>query len=72
MLNKLLHEPLIHFCFIGVVLFALFGMVCEPERDKGNRLVVTQAHMDRLSGGQLIKVAVHQPYYRPNSSVGRW
>jgi parvulin-like peptidyl-prolyl isomerase len=48
MLKKLLHEPLIHFCFIGIVLFALFGMVGESESDRDNRLVVTQAHVDRL------------------------
>jgi len=48
MLRKLLHEPLIHFLFIGIVLFALFGMVGEPESDRDNRLVVTQAHVDRL------------------------
>lgn len=48
MLKKLLHEPLIHFLFIGIVLFALFGMVGEPESGKGNRLVVTQAYVDRL------------------------
>ena len=39
---------LIHFLFIGVVLFVLFGMLNEPERDKDNRLVITQAHVDRL------------------------
>ena len=49
MLKKLLHEPLIHFLFIGIVLFALFGMVSEPESDRDNRLVVTQAHADRLT-----------------------
>jgi peptidyl-prolyl cis-trans isomerase C len=49
MLQKLRHEPLIHFLFIGVALFALFGMVSEPESEKDNRLVVTQAHVDRLT-----------------------
>ena len=48
MLKKLLHEPLIHFVFLGIILFVLFDMVGEPESDKDNRLVVTQAHMERL------------------------
>jgi hypothetical protein len=48
MLKKLLHEPLIHFMLIGIVLFGLFSMVGEPESDKSNRLVVTQVHVDRL------------------------
>jgi imidazoleglycerol phosphate dehydratase HisB len=48
MLKKLLHEPLIHFMLIGIILFALFSMVGEPESDKGNRLVVTQVHVERL------------------------
>jgi len=48
MFRKLLHEPLIHFVFIGIILFLLFSMVGEPESDKGYRLVVTQAHMERL------------------------
>jgi hypothetical protein len=48
MLRKLLHEPLIHFVFIGIILFVLFSMVGEPESDNDNRLVVTQAHVERL------------------------
>jgi hypothetical protein len=48
MFNKLLHEPLIHFLFIGTVLFVLFGMLNDPESDQDNRLVVTQAHVDHL------------------------
>jgi len=48
MLKKLIKEPLIHFLFIGVVLFALFGIVGEPETGLSNRIEVMQADVDRL------------------------
>jgi len=48
MLKQLLYEPLIHFLFIGVVLFIIFGITSEPKSDRDNRLVVTQGHVDYL------------------------
>ena len=48
MLKKLLHEPLVHFVLIGLILFVLFYRVGKPESDKDNRLVVNQAYVDRL------------------------
>lgn len=48
MLKQLIKEPLIHFLFIGAVLFVLFGIVGESDTAPDNRIEVTQADVDRL------------------------
>ena len=48
MLKQVLKEPLIHFLFIGAVLFVLFGIVGESDTVPNNRIEVTQADIDRL------------------------
>lgn len=48
MINQLIKEPLLHFLLIGVALFALFGIVGESENKQENRIVVSQADVDRL------------------------
>ncbi len=48
MLKQLIKEPLIHFLFIGAVLFVLFGIVGESDTGPNNRIQVTQADVDRL------------------------
>ena len=48
MFKQLIKEPLIHFLFIGAVLFVLFGLVGEDDTGPSNRIEVTQADVDRL------------------------
>ncbi len=48
-IDKLLREPLLHFLVIGAGLFFLFNQVDNPEIGTDNRIVVTQANLDRLA-----------------------
>lgn len=48
MIKKLLREPLLHFLVLGAVLFALFYQVAGPDSDQPDRVVVSQADVDRL------------------------
>jgi hypothetical protein len=45
----LLREPLLHFLMIGAGLFFLFNQVGEPDIVTDNRIVITQADLDRLA-----------------------
>ena len=46
---KLLREPLLHFLVIGAGLFFLFNQVGDPEIGTDDRIVITQANLDRLA-----------------------
>jgi hypothetical protein len=48
-IHKLLREPLLHFLVIGAVLFFLFSQVGDPKVGTDNRIVITQADLDRLA-----------------------
>jgi len=48
-IDKVLREPLLHFLVIGAGLFFLFNQVDNPEVGTDNRIVVTQANLDRLA-----------------------
>ncbi len=43
-----LQEPLLHFLLIGAVLFALFYQVADPEEETGNRIVISEADIERM------------------------
>ena len=40
---KFLHEPLVHFLVIGAVLFALYGLVGQPDANGQERSIVITA-----------------------------
>ena len=48
MFKRLMREPLLHFLLLGVVLFFLFYQVADPNLDSPERIVVTQADVERL------------------------
>lgn len=48
MINKLLREPLLHFLLLGAGLFILFYQVADPNLDQPDRVMVSQADVDRL------------------------
>ena len=47
-MRRWLQEPLLHFLLIGAVLFALFYQVADPEAVSDNRIVVSEADIDRM------------------------
>jgi hypothetical protein len=47
-LKRWLQEPLLHFLLIGAALFALFYQVADPESVADNRIVISEADIDRL------------------------
>ena len=53
---KLLHEPLLHFLAIGAGLFFLFNQVTDTDIGAGNRIVITQASLDRLAAVWLRRI----------------
>ena len=48
-IHKLLREPLLHFLVIGAGLFFVFNQVGDPKVGTDNRIVITQADLDRLA-----------------------
>ena len=62
---KLIREPLLHFLVIGAALFFLFSQVGGPEIETDNRIVITQADLDRLADVWLRRTG------RPPSSQDR-
>ncbi len=48
MLNKWLREPLVHFLLIGGALFLLYGLQNEGFVEQSNRIVISEAELDRL------------------------
>lgn len=47
-MKRWLGEPLLHFLVIGAALFALFYQVADPEDLADNRIVISQADIDRM------------------------
>jgi len=47
-LRRWLQEPLLHFLLIGAALFALFYLVADPETISDNRIVISEADIDRM------------------------
>ena len=47
-MKRWLQEPLLHFLAIGAVLFALFYQVADPETVSDNRIVISEANIDRM------------------------
>ena len=50
MFKRLIKEPLLHFLLLGLALFFLFYQVADPNLDSPERIVVTQADVERLKG----------------------
>ncbi|UCH46613.1 MAG: peptidyl-prolyl cis-trans isomerase [Betaproteobacteria bacterium] len=46
--NRLLREPLVHFLAIGLLLFLLFALVSDDQRDSGDRIEITDADVEQL------------------------
>ena len=47
-LKHWLKDPLLHFLLIGAALFALFYQVADPAEVADNRIVITEADIDRM------------------------
>lgn len=47
-MRRWLQEPLLHFLLIGAALFALFYLVADPETVSDNRIVISEADVDRM------------------------
>jgi len=48
LLKKWLREPLLHFLLIGAALFILYGLQNDKPAEDGNRIVISEADIDRL------------------------
>ena len=48
MFKRLIKEPLLHFLVLGVMLFFLFFQVADPNLDSPEKIIVTQADLERL------------------------
>ncbi len=48
MLKKWLREPLLHFLLIGAALFILYGLQNDQPVNNENRIVISEANIDRL------------------------
>ena len=46
--NRVLREPLVHFLAIGLLLFLLFALVNDDQRNDGNRIDITDADVEQL------------------------
>lgn len=40
---KLLHEPLVHFMFIGALIYASYGLLATPENNENENIIVVSA-----------------------------
>ena len=47
-MKQWLKDPLLHFLLIGAALFALFYQVADPAEISDNRIVITEADIDRM------------------------
>ena len=48
----ILNEPLLHFLFLGAILFVVYSMMQTPGRnDEPGEIVVTQGQIDHLAAG---------------------
>ena len=50
---KLLREPLVHFMFIGAVIYALYGAFAEPVVEETDKTIVVTAGEIRVDANQL-------------------
>lgn len=50
MLRTLLKEPLVHFLALGLVIFAVYHVLDRSDQPKPDKIVVTQARIEQLSG----------------------
>jgi peptidyl-prolyl cis-trans isomerase C len=48
LINKWLRDPLLHFLLIGAALFILYGLQNDEAVDVGNRIIISEADIDRL------------------------
>jgi len=49
MLNKLLHQPLVHFLVLGALMFLVYGLITDnPTAHRGNRIEVDAGKIQRL------------------------
>ena len=48
-LYTLLREPLLHFLVIGAGLFFLFAQINDSDVEINNRIIITQADLNRLA-----------------------
>jgi len=46
--SRILREPLVHFLAIGLLLFALFGLVNDDQPAGGNRIEITDGDVEQL------------------------
>ena len=49
MLGKILREPLVHFLFLGLLLFVLFGVLSGRQGGSEERIVISQAMVDEIA-----------------------
>ena len=47
-MKRWIQEPLVHFLLIGAALFALFYQVADPEQPADNRIVISEADIERM------------------------
>ncbi len=47
-IRRILGEPMLHFLFIGIALFAVYSRMSPGSRSSGNHIVITQAVVDDL------------------------
>jgi hypothetical protein len=50
-MKKILHEPLVHFLLLGVLVFAGFKLSAKTESDQPGKIVVTQGQIQSLIAG---------------------
>jgi hypothetical protein len=47
--SRLVREPLVHFLVLGAALFLLYGYVGDDSAERGDRIVVDEAEIQRLA-----------------------
>ncbi len=50
MLRKVLREPLVHFLALGLLIFAVYGVVNRSDVQKPDQIVVSQAKIEQIAG----------------------
>ena len=49
MLGKIFREPLVHFLFLGLLLFVLYGAVSPRQGDSEDRVIISQALVNEIA-----------------------
>ena len=62
MLGKIFREPLVHFIFLGLLLFVLYGAVSPRQADSEDRVIISQALVNELA------LAFQATWQRPPSA----